>query len=294
MQQAREAARRSQCKNNLKQIGLALHNYHETANTLPIGMRNSIGSPGNDWGQSWWVGVLPYLDQAPLFNRWDHNGANSGYVNANNMTAASGVKIGPSRCPSSPMGEYEVTPHNGPYNCPVATYTGISGAFPDPVDPSRNLAAEAGQYGRGGVLFFNSRIRFADVSDGLTNTMLVGEQSDYVFQTGTTNKVVAINSWPHGMFMGNPGHGTWRQFNTVTVRHRPNYKQAEGGNLAGGCTTTGVCGNCGNNNPIQSAHTGGVHILLGDGSVRFVSDSLHLPTWIALSIRDDGQVIGEF
>lgn len=197
------------------------------------------------------------------------------------------------RCPSSPMGEYETTPHNGPYTPQVATYTGISGAFPDPVDATRNVAAEAGQHGTGGVFFFKSRIRFADVSDGLTNTMFVGEQSDYLFQTGTTNKVVAINSWPHSMFMGNPGRG-WRQFNTTTVRHRPNYKQAEGGMLAGGCTTTGVCSNCGNNNPIQSAHTGGVHILLGDGSVRFVSESVHMPTWIALAIRDDGQVLGEF
>ncbi len=294
VQQAREAARRSQCNNNLKQIGLALHNYHDVFNTMPIGFRNAIGSPGNDWGQSWWVGVLPYLDQAPLYNRWIHVGNNPGYVNANNMTAASGVKIAPSLCPSSPMGEYEATPHNGPYNCPVAHYTGVSGTFPDPVDTARNAAAESGTYGRGGVLFFNSRIRFGDVTDGLTNQILVGEQSDWCVETATGQKRIAISSWPHGMFMGAPGGGGWRQFNTTTVRWRPNYKQAEGGHNFNPCTTTGVCGNSGNNNPIQSAHVGGVHVLLGDGSVRFISENLHLPTWIGLATRDDGAVIGEF
>ena len=63
VQQAREAARRSACKNNLKQIGLALHNYHDTYNSLPLGVRND---QGNRWGMSWFVGILPYVDQAPL------------------------------------------------------------------------------------------------------------------------------------------------------------------------------------------------------------------------------------
>lgn len=299
VQQAREAARRSQCKNNLKQIGLALHNYHDVYNTLPIGFRNSVPNPGTDWGQSWWVGMLPYLDNAPMYNLWDHEGrasggVNPGYVNPTNMSACNGKKISATQCPSSPMGEYEFTPHNGPYSVPVAHYTGISGTYPDPVNPARNINAESGIYGSGGVLFFKSRIRFGDISDGTTNQIFVGEQSDWLIETGTSNKRIAISSWPHGMFMGAPGGGTWRQFNTTTVRWRPNYKQAEGGHNFNPCTTTGVCGNCGNNNPIQSAHTGGVHVLLGDGSVRFISENIHLATWIGLCTRDDGAVLGEF
>ena len=62
VQQAREAARRSQCKNNMKQLGLALHNYHDAANKFPIGTRFSMSAP------NWRVGLLPYLDQAPLFH----------------------------------------------------------------------------------------------------------------------------------------------------------------------------------------------------------------------------------
>ena len=294
VQQAREAARRSQCKNNLKQIGLALHNYHETFNTLPIGFRDHTGAGGTGWGQSWWVGVLPYLEQSTIYNGINQNIPNSGYVG--NATFLNGKGFNTRLCPSSPMAEHDWTPHNGPADpgIAVAHYTGVSGSFPDPVVATRNVPAESGMYGRGGVLFFNSRIRLGDITDGTTNQMLVGEQSDWLIETATQQKRIAISSWPHGMFMGAPGGGTWRQFNTTTVRWRPNYKQAEGGHNFNPCTTTGVCGNSGNNNPIQSAHVGGVHVLLGDASVRFISESLHMPTWIGLATRDDGQPLGEF
>ena len=61
VQQAREAARRTQCKNNLKQIGLAFHNYHDVYNTFPVGSREWVGTGGTSWGQSWWLSMLPYM-----------------------------------------------------------------------------------------------------------------------------------------------------------------------------------------------------------------------------------------
>ena len=289
-QQAREAARRTVCRNNLKQIGLALHNYHEAFNTLPMG--NSPDSDGG-WGQSWWVGVLPFLDQATIYNGIDSAVPNSGFVG--NADFLNGKGFSTRLCPSSPMSQYEWTPWDGPDDpgIAVAHYTGISGAYPDPQVASRNLPTDNGQYGSGGVLFHGSRIRFADMTDGMTHQMLVGEQSDWLIETATDEKRIAISAWPHGMWMGAECPDC-RQFNTTTVRWRPNYKQAEGGHNFYGCDTTGVCGNSGNNNPIQSAHSGGVHVLLGDGSVRFISGSLHLPTWFQLATRDDGRVIGEF
>ena len=299
VQQAREAARRSQCKNNLKQIGLALHNYHDVFNTLPLGSRNAIGAIGNDWGQSWWVGVLPYLDQSPLYNGFVQSGNNTGYVLNANYLNGKGFSV--RLCPSSPLGQYEFTPHNGPGDpgVAVAQYTGIAGTYPDLGDPNRNFNTASGGEnngwnGTGGVLFFNSRIRFGDVRDGLTNQLMVGEQSDWCIETATGQKRIAIQSWPHGMFMGSPGPQFWRTFNTTTVRYRPNYKQAEGGHNFFGCGTTGVCGNSGTNNPIQSAHTGGVHGLLGDGSVRFISENMDTTNWLRLNTRDDGQPLGEF
>lgn len=294
VQQAREAARRTQCKNNLKQIGLALHNYHDVFGTFPIGNTNNWRDPGANWGQSWWVGVLPYLEQATIYQGIDQSVQNSGYVG--NATFLNGKGFATRLCPSSPMGQYEWTPHNGPADpgIAVAHYTGIAGTYPDIKDPARNLPAESGMYGSGGVLFWKSRIRIGDITDGTTNQVVVGEQSDWCVETATGQQRIAISSWPHGMWMGSPGAGTWRQFNTTTVRWRPGYKQAEGGHNFNPCTATGVCGNSGNNNPIQSAHVGGVQVLLGDASVRFISENLDLNTWMRLCTRDDGQVLGEF
>ena len=289
VQQAREAARRSQCKNNLKQIGLALHNYHDVFNTLPIGNNNAI--PGGGWGQSWWVGILPYIDQAPIYNMWNSTAVNSGYNYAANMAVVAGKRIPVAFCPSRPLGQYEFSPHNGPNPGPaVAQYTAIAGAYPDP--QNRHTAYGCGWSSTGGVMFFRSRIRFADISDGTSNQVFVGEQSDWCIETATGQKRIAIHSWPHGMFMGSPGSD--RSFNAATVRYRPGYKQAELGHNGNPCPTTGVCGNSGTNNPIQSAHVGGVHVLLGDGAVRFVSENLNLATWLNLMTRDDGNVVGEF
>ena len=290
VQQAREAARRSQCKNNLKQIGLALHNYHDVFGTFPIGCRNSIP---NSWGQSWWVGVLPYMDQSPLYNGIDQNIQNSGFVG--NVPFLNGKQFNTRLCPSSPMSEYDLTPHNGgDIGLAVAHYTGIAGSLPDAGVSTRTVTTGVnGSYGRGGVLFFLSRIRIGDITDGTTNQIVVGEQSDWCIETATGQKRIAVSAWPHSMWMGSADQND-RTFNVTTLRHRPGYKQAEGGHNFYGCATTGVCGNSGMNNPIQSAHVGGVHVLLCDGSVRFLSENMNLPTFLNLGIRDDGTVLGEF
>ena len=293
VQQAREAARRSQCKNNLKQLGLALHNYHDTFNTLPIGTGSTTACV---WGNSWWVGILPYVDQASIYNAWDHNTDCTGLNNANNMNLVTGKSISVARCPSSPLSSHDFAPDNGFTPGPAtAHYTGIAGASVDP--QGRIVNAPVGISGKSGVLFHNSKIRMADITDGTSNTIFVGEQSDWCIETATGQKRIAISSWPHGLYMGsagdaNPSDG--RSFNVTTLRHRPGYKQAEGGHNAGGCSTTGVCGNMGVNNPIQSAHVGGVHVLIGDGTVRFIGENINTTTWFNLGMRDDGQIIGEF
>src|SRR5215203_2721274 len=87
VQKVREAAARSKCSNNLKQIGLALHNYHDTNNKLPPGCANDIAPFGNGtqgWGSSWKVYILAFMEQQALATRWQYSGS-SGYQNANNM-----------------------------------------------------------------------------------------------------------------------------------------------------------------------------------------------------------------
>ncbi|MCC7420015.1 MAG: DUF1559 domain-containing protein [Planctomycetaceae bacterium] len=286
VQQAREAARRTQCRNNLKQLGLALHNYHDTYLSFPIGCRTDAAG---GWGQSWWVGILPYIDQGPLYNQWNHSVANAGYTGQ--VTLLDGKKIPGVLCPSSTL--KETTTANGG-NLQLAHYTGIAGAYPDPTGRAATATMYSdGHFTTGGVLFFNSRIRIKDITDGTTNTMIVGEQSDWMVDPAGT-KVTCISSYPHSMWMGSTG-GTERPFNVTTVRQTPGYKISEATGDGGvGCPNTGVCGNMGSNNPVQSIHAGGAHVMLGDGSVRFVSNNINLNTFLYLATRDDGQVLGDF
>src|SRR6185369_3767499 len=118
VQKVREAAARAQCQNNLKQMGLAMHNYHDTKKEFPPGDSSDYTpygtitfpqagtAPANTysggWGSSWIVFILPYVEQSTLYSRWVFNGA-SGYTNATNSAAWNNVKIPTFRCPSSPM-----------------------------------------------------------------------------------------------------------------------------------------------------------------------------------------------
>ena len=292
VQQAREAARRSQCKNNLKQIGLALANYEETNKVYPIGNRNALAG---GWGQSFWVSLLPGLDQAAVYKGWNHEVINSGYDNPQNRTLVNGLSFPFAWCPTSPLRtSFEVTPSNGiSPGVPVITYAGISGATPDPQNRTATWGNN-GIYGSGGILFFRSRIAMRDLRDGSAYIMAVAEQSDFLVETATGQQRIAISSWPHGMFMGS-GSGD-RNFNCATVRHKINFKQAVGGHNYNGplCAPLGVCGNSGNNNPIQSAHTGGAHTVMCDGTVRFLNENMNLTTLLNLAVRDDGKPTGEF
>ena len=293
VQQAREAARRSQCKNNLKQIGLALASYEEVHKLYPIGNRNN-GVLGG-WGQSFWVGLLPLLDQDALFKKWNHSVVNSGYNDPGNVAIGNGIAFPFAWCPSSPLrASFETTPSNGGAT-PVITYTGIAGATPDPQGRSADWGS--GKSGTGGVLFYYSKIGSRDLRDGSSNIMAVAEQSDFLVETATGQQRIAIQSWPHGMFMGS-GSGD-RSFNCATVRYKVNYKQAVGGHnyngaLCNGASGTGVCGNSGVNNPIQSAHSGGAHTVLCDGTVRFLNANMDLATLLNLAVRDDNKPLGEF
>ena len=265
--------------------------YEGTHKYFPIGNRN------NGWGQSWWIGLFPFLDQDAVFKQWTHNGPGTGFTNAANGAVVGGKVFQFAWCPSSPLRtQFEVTPHN--VVNPIATYTGIAGATPDP--QSRTTTAGNGIYGNGGVLFYFSRIGIKDIRDGASNVMAVAEQSDFCIETNgpsgnTGQQRIAINSWPHGMFMGSDNPND-RSFNCTTVRYKVNYKQATGGHNynAGLCGATGVCGNMGNNNPIQAAHSGGAHTVLCDGTVRFLNESLDLSVFRNLAVRDDNRPLGEF
>jgi len=307
VQQAREAARRSACKNKLKQIGTALHDYHETFSTFPIGVRHATGG----WGFSWWVGLLPFMDQQPVFSKLTSEGANVGYTGANvgtlNGAVVHNVQFANMICPSSTLepnkdtgaGQFTTRPQ----------YVGISGAadgngFTNPsshpeiyccrccssvTGTANPPTASSGRFARGGILVQRRTITISDITDGTTNTMVVGECSN--FARDANGNPVQINS-NHGFLMGTPDNsetGTERKFNITTIMYAPNAVTQ-----IGGTTLTGVGNNDGPNNGIYSSHEGGVHIVLADGSTRFLNENIDILTLKSLATRDDGKTIAGF
>ena len=318
VQQAREAARRTQCKNNMKQLGLALHNYLDVYTRFCPGVMfsadpRSNGGSGHSFGPSFYGTLLPYFDQAPMYNQMVWEGRSPGYVhegggstnNAGEHNRDIVLNAGPltlMRCPSSPNAVSAV--RNSTYNYePFAHYAGISGAA-DPQSFTETRIFDDGSLGLisgGGLLVPNKAMRPRDCTDGLSNTMMVGEQNGQLERlvAGTFSELNASGT-THGWLMGCrvPGTppnydpagttGDDRAFNITTVRYSPNQEPFANQLFPG------MGSNVGANNPLMSYHTGGVQILLGDGAVRFLSENINLETLKQLATRDDGQVIGEF
>lgn len=296
VQQAREAARRTQCKNGLKQIGLAMHNYDSTYSTFPIGSRND-GQGG--FGPSWWAGVLPYMDQAPLYNKLTFSGSHCGWVGSGggsgdaNGQASNGLLIPTMTCPSSPLptlikvGNYSVV---GPHYLGIAGSMSGNGFTENRVGTCCSCCSTTagnGQISFGGVLLANSVVRLRDLTDGTTNVFMVGECSNW-FGPGQNNPT-GTDGWLMGSQSNSTsyvGYDQGRSDQITTINYPPN------STIYG--TSAGVANNYGPNNGLASAHVGGAHVLLGDGSVRFLSNNMNMQTLRALATRDDGFPVGEF
>ncbi len=290
VQQAREAARRSQCKNNAKQLGLALHNYHDTFLTFPIGQRETKAAP------NWRVAVLPYLDQAPLYNSLRFTEAfSSGCASPGTLAGMAnnkiliGLVLQVFKCPSSALSATADVGCNAEQS-QVHDYVGISGAVPDTIVATANCSADLtyGMMCNNGLLPLNEVFGLKDATDGASNTLIVAEQSGKI---GT-------NDFRAGY------HGGWSAMQTSGGKKAPQFVS---GDLPYGSgtvtvrypinrTTTGAGSNTSYqyNTILNSFHTGGIHGLLGDGSVRFLSDNMNLATLRYLAARQDGQVLGEY
>ncbi len=242
VQQAREAARRSTCKNNLKQIGIALHNYHGTHKMFPPGWIDHT-SGGIGWG----LFLLPSVDQAPLYKSIGNLSTGAKPGTASKYQAVVPVYL----CASDPSAN--INSRRG--NHAKSNYHAFEGD------------ADSGQSGRGNGLFFaNSNIRIRDITDGVTNTVAIGERS----WSGTgSGKSGAI--WAGLRARGN--HGEISDFTQNSAGRRINGTH---------------------DNATSSSHTGGAQVVLGDGSVRFLSENLNGTVWENLGQRNDGNVIGEF
>jgi len=309
VQQAREAARRTQCKNNLKQMGLALHNYHDTYNGFPNG---NIASSVGGWGLSWYMRILPYVDQAPVFNKLTFSGTHPGWSCCGDASGQAngdvirGVRFAFTVCPSSPLQDLRDS-GGGPTEHPQ--YYGIMGA----VDGLGGVAVAANrkanccgccgnQAGTGlitssGMLVPLDSKKIRDVTDGTSNVIIVGESSDFILTAAGGSKTADVQG-VHGMLMGSPnlvniegavGGMFERQFNLTTIRYAPNAPA-----INNNASWPGIDDNFGINKPLNSAHTGGVHVLLVDGTVRFISNNVDIGTLARLASRDDGLPVGDF
>ncbi|WP_425615143.1 DUF1559 domain-containing protein [Anatilimnocola sp. NA78] len=212
VQAAREAARRMQCGNNVKQMALGLQNYHDTYNTLPYGARvRTVPTAYNaaSWGSSWLFATLPFCEQQPLFNRviaadvlatGNHYRVGNGTANPQTgpMGMATNAKIKYMLCPSSPLPETQTLGTGCILVIP--SYTGIMGGSPDnattgqPVTDTRYASgpwgsavtggppATSGQGVAGnGMLPLNESLSMAACTDGTANTIIVGETADWYY-----------------------------------------------------------------------------------------------------------------
>lgn len=295
VQQAREAARRSQCKNNLKQIGLALHNYHDAYGTLPPAMCLTLsGASYGQWGPQ--ARLLPYLDQANLQNLINFS------LPYNTQLLAVKTRVPTFMCPSEVNDRGSVEDGIDQYPLNYAANMGNWMVF----NPTNGQAGN-GSFGP------NSRISMRDFIDGTSNT--IGFSEVKAFQpnmkeggspTSTApSQASVVGSWSGGNFSSDNGHTEWVEgrvhqdgFTTTFVPNTKvshvdsgqtydiDYTSSEEGDSTSVITYAAITS--------RSHHVGIVNSLLMDGSVRTISSNIDLNLWRAIGTRAGGEVVGEF
>jgi prepilin-type N-terminal cleavage/methylation domain-containing protein/prepilin-type processing-associated H-X9-DG protein len=263
VQSAREAARRMQCTNNLKQIILAAHNYHGVNNVLPQGMMDQpIGHGYSPWQYdstgSLFVSMLPYLDQQPLFNAVNYD---LNMFNAENYTI-SATGLGILWCPSDGrVSQARNLPDGAMFDAGVVrmhytSYAGNSGTwFLGWSDPKLTL-----QGYMNGLFNVNSAVRFADISDGLSNTMAFSERAHALLDDTSS-------LWWHWWTSGNYGD---TMFCTL-------YPMNPFRKVSGIYTSSGDASSDAYISTASSLHPSGANVAMADGSVKFVKDTIS--TW---------------
>lgn len=318
VQQAREAARRTQCRNNLHQLGLALHNYQEAHKAFPpayvaqpvaAGTINGVTYPDDNangaTGFAWGTLLLPFIEQAPLYNRFNLSAACWDPANlaaANSVLPAflcpsvtggsegfivqkytSGTASAPhSPVPFSPQiffGHSHYVTNAGihqPWGR-VTNYIDFSVGEPIPANGNALAAID-------GPFYRNSYIRVADITDGLSNTVFLGEHSSLLSDKTWVGVVPFAATCPKNGFPSdcNSGgclvgvhSGPDTHDHPQVIIHAPNNP-------------------FGHTDEMYSEHEGGAHVMLGDGAVRFVSQYMDPFVWVALSTRASGEVINDY
>ena len=262
VQQVRAAARRTTCRNQLRQIGLALHNYQSTFELLPPGYVYRPGPTGNQMGFGWGAMILPHTDQAALFSALNFNAP---IFDPTNRTPRE-TRLGQFLCPDDTFsgdGYFEM----GSERYAMASYVGSFGP-PD---------LDATQEKRDGLFSRKSSTQFGHVTDGLSNTLMVGERTNGPFRPGAAhgNHFNYETTWAGAVReITDPtdDHGHTVLFQTG---HNPNDPQSD-------------------DRDVSAPHIGFANFLMGDGSVRPIIESIDFSIYRSLGTRSGSEVIGEF
>ncbi|MEW4563171.1 DUF1559 domain-containing protein [Bremerella sp. JC770] len=275
VQQAREAARRMQCSNNLKQVGLAIHNYHDTFLALPAGYVRDSSSTSPSYG--WGTAILPFLEQRALYDALSPGNPPLKDIYVSSPTDANRellqTRVDGYRCPSdvapdiNNLKDFSNTNH---FDVATSNYVAMGGGG-TPVETLTN------NNDAGGSFFGNSFLGFRDITDGTTNTLFVTERDGGPAEGGNTFGAAV---WV-GIGRRDSAGYVYRTLTHATFRINLDYASVgQSGNLGKGTS---------------SLHPGGVQALLGDGSVRFLQETIaHDTTFQYLATRADGQVLQEF
>jgi prepilin-type N-terminal cleavage/methylation domain-containing protein len=297
VQQAREAARRSQCKNNLKQLGLAMHNYHDTYRVFPA------ASGGN--GFSPHARVLPYIDQAPLYNTLNFlttTAISQGSVPADaNNAAAWRLTLPVFRCPSDLDKLPDPSTVGGRNNYWTNSGTGVLNGSPGQTAGSTNYGLPENN----GTIIQDRYVSMAEITDGTSNTALMSEK-----RTGDGSNAISTpetDTFAPGTYPSNADEAFQLCMATDVTNLAMQGKSNIGVSwLAGSNDSSFYFHSLPPNgrscrfppsrmaSTANSTHVGGIHTMLSDGSARFISQNISLVVWRSIGTRNGGEVVGDF
>ncbi|MFO0807360.1 MAG: DUF1559 domain-containing protein [Gemmataceae bacterium] len=292
VQKVREAAQRTKCQNNLKQIGLALHNYHDANQRLPEGDPN-FGSNG-----TWAILMLPYMEQATMGQAYVNFGQSAGssspsFLQSPNVDQVTCQRLSVLTCPSdepvavfpASTGPLFATAHNYAANYGNTTRTRTK-CYPS---TSTTLPCPLGDTTFGGAPFNSSfqgkvNVRLTDIGDGTSNTIMVGEVRQPKEAAGKTDV--------RGLIWYGPAGG----FETYYTPNTDSPDQIQFDAYCNNQPTLGLPCRLATSYifSARSNHAGGVNVGLCDGSVRLVSDRINVDTWRALGTTNGGETLGDF
>ena len=291
VQAVREAARRTACQNNMRQMGLGILNYESGIGKLPPSGYTDSFSRTNQLDFSWIIHILPFAEANNMFDALDFdvvtpsNQGGRGFHTVN-FAALQNSPLPMIVCPSSDM--EQVDSDNSTEGIVRSFYTGIHGATRDENGDGEIDDADADVSGSLGLIFDNgafernTQLSLAALADGTSNTMMIGEQSDWLLDANG-QQVDQRSDCSHSILLGYAPTDQ-RIYNMTVVRYPINHQDN---------VDQGIQDNCGRNTPLTSPHTGGINAVYGDGSVHFLTDTTNINVLFNLCDRSDGQVIGD-